>query len=76
MADLDREKEYIGALKVYMALITALIIADIGGTVKLFQSEIYDFTFWLGVISIIGLAIIFMLLAKHMHKRIDKLKDL
>lgn len=59
-----------------MALITALIIADIGGTVKLFQSEIYDFTFWLGVISIIGLAIIFMLLAKHMHKRIDKLKDL
>ena len=76
MAELDRAKEYIGALKVYLALVTALLIGDISGTVKLFQSNIKDFTFWIGTASIFVLAIIFALLAKHMHKKIEELKDL
>ena len=76
MADLDKEKEYIGALKVYLALITALLMGDISGTIKLFQSNIIDFTFWIGIITIFALAIIFLLLAKLMHKKINNLKDL
>ena len=76
MADLDRAKEYIGALKVYLALITALMIADIGGTVRLYQNHTVDFTFWMGIFTIIILSIIFALLARHMHKKIDQLKDL
>ena len=76
MAKIDTEKEYIGALKVYLALITALLMGDVSGTIKLFQNGIVDFTFWLGTITIFILAIIFMILAKHMHKKINDLKDL
>ncbi len=76
MAKIDKEKEYIGAIKVYLALITALLMGDISGTVKLFQNGTVDFVFWFGIVSIIILSIIFMLLAKLMHKKINDLKDL
>jgi len=76
MAKIDKEKEYIGAIKVYLALITALLMGDISGTVKLFQDGTVDFVFWFGIVTIIILSIIFMLLAKLMHKKINDLKDL
>ena len=76
MGKIDKEKEFIGALKVYLALITAFLIGDISGTVKLYQSGIVDFTFWIGVITIVILALLFMLLAKFMHKKINKLEEL
>ena len=76
MANIDKAKEYIGALKVYLALITALLMGDISGTVRLFQNNILDFTFWLGITTIIILAIIFMAIAKQMHKKINELEDL
>ena len=76
MAKIDEIKEYIGALKVYLALITALLISDIGGTVKLFLNDVTGFIFWMGVVTIIVLSIIFASIAKHMHKKIKELKDL
>ena len=76
MANIDKAKEYIGALKVYLALITALLMGDVSGTVKLFQNNILDFTFWLGVITIVILAIIFMSLAKLMHRKINELEEM
>ena len=76
MAKIDEIKEYIGALKVYLALITALLMGDISGTVKLFQTGSTDFIFWLGVITIVVLSVVFIFLSKHMHKKISELKDL
>jgi hypothetical protein len=76
MGKIDKEKEFIGALKVYLALVTAFLMGDISGTVKLYQSGVLDFTFWIGVVTIVVLAILFMLLAKFMHKKINKLEEL
>ncbi|MDF1874236.1 hypothetical protein JHD48_00650 [Sulfurimonas sp. SAG-AH-194-I05] len=76
MGKIDKEKEHIGALKVYLALITAFLMGDISGTIKLFQNDVLDFTFWIGVISIVVLAIAFMKVAKFMHKKINDLEDL
>ena len=76
MATIDKIKEYIGALKVYLALITAFIMADISATVKIYQNGNTDFIFWIGIITIFMLALIFLFLARHMHKKIDNLKDL
>ena len=76
MSKLDKAKEYIGLLKIYMGIVTALIMADISATVKLFNSNILDISFWLGVVSIIILAIIFMKLVKHAHQKVDELEDL
>jgi len=33
MSKIDKAKEYIGILKVYMGILTALIIGDVSGTV-------------------------------------------
>ena len=76
MADLDKQKVYIGVLKVYLALITAFLMADISGTVKMYQSNSIDFIFWIGILTIFILAFIFLFLARHMHKKINNLKDL
>jgi len=76
MGKIDRAKEYINILKVYMGILIALIISDISGTVKLFQNQQTDVTFWLGVISIIVLSAIFARLAKYTHQKIDELEAL
>lgn len=39
MSKLDKAKEYINMLKVYMGILIALLISDISGTVKLFQNN-------------------------------------
>ena len=69
MAKIDKAKEFIGILKVYMGLLTALLISVVAGTAKLFNSNFIDVTFWLGIFSIIVLSIIFLKLAKYTHKK-------
>ena len=76
MSKLDKAKEYIGMLKVYMGILIALIISDVSGTAKLFNAETIDVTFWFGVISIVVLSVLFMILAKHTHKKINELEEL
>ena len=76
MSKLDKAKEYIGMLKVYMGILIALIISDVAGTIKLFKENIVDLTFWFGVISILLLSIAFVRLAKHAHEKINELEEL
>ncbi len=76
MSKIDKEKEYINMLKVYMGILIALLISDISGTVKLFQEEEMNTVFWFGIASIILLSLAFIRLAKYAHQKIDKLEDL
>lgn len=55
-------------LKIYMGILIALLIGDISGTVKLFQTNDTDATFWVGVVSIVFLSLGFAKLAKYAHK--------
>jgi uncharacterized protein YacL len=76
MSKLDKAKEYINMLKVYMGIIIALIISDISGTAKLFNAEKIGIMFWLGIVSTIILSLLFMKLAKYVHRKIDELEEL
>ncbi len=76
MSKIDKEKEYINMLKVYMGILIALLISDISGTVKLFQKEEVDTVFWFGIVSVIALSLAFIKLAKYAHRKIDDLEDL
>jgi len=76
MGKIDKAKEYMSMLKVYMGILIALIISDIAGTVKLFKANTVDLTFWFGVISILLFSMVFVKLAKHAHKKIDELEEL
>ncbi len=76
MAKIDKAKEYIGILKVYMGLLVALLISDIAGTAKLFNAGFVGVTFWLGIISVVVISIIFLKIAKYTHKKIEELEEL
>jgi len=67
MSKLDKAKEYINILKVYMGILIALLISDISGTIKLFQHNDTGTAFWFGVVSIILLSLAFVKLAKYAH---------
>ena len=76
MSKLDKAKEFINILKVYLGIITALLISDISGTAKLFNEEKVGISFWVGVVSIVLLAYMFIMLAKYIHRKIDELEDM
>ena len=76
MSKLDKAKEYLGILKVYMGILIVLIISDVSGTIKLFKEDRIDLTFWFGIVSIILLSMAFVKLAKYTHEKIDELEEL
>ena len=76
MAKIDEIKEHIAALRGYLNLIVAIILALGAGVSKLYLSHNTGILFWLGIALIILLIVTFITIAKAMHKNIKKLKDL
>ena len=76
MSKLDKAKEYIGAIKVYMGFILASLMGTVTGTSKLYLSAKTDTMFWIGIIGIMLLSLGFLLLMKHLHKKINDLEKL
>jgi len=76
MSKLDEQKEYIGILKVYLGFILAIIISVGTGISKLYLAKNTGILFLTGCIVIVVAILIFILIAKLIHKHIKKLKDL
>jgi hypothetical protein len=76
LGKIDKEKEYIGAIKVYMGFIVAFLMGIGAGISKMYLSNDFSLMFYIGIISMILLAIFFVLLVKHLHKKIDDLEDI
>ena len=76
MGKIDKAKEYIGALKVYMGFVLASLVATITGTIKLYLHKDSTTMFWIGVTATVLLALGFAVLVKHLHTKIDKLEEI
>ena len=76
MGKIDKEKEYIGALKAYLGFILAVILAIGTGLVKLYLTEEFGFLFWIGAVVILGAIVLFAYVVKILHTHIDKLEEL
>ncbi|HEY9017292.1 hypothetical protein [Thiomicrospira sp.] len=76
MSKVERVKEHIGALKTYLALIMALILAFGAGVIKLFIAQQTGLLFWLGSLIILVLIVLFSIIAKSMHTNIEQLEEL
>ena len=76
LGKIDKIKEHIGAIKVYLAIVVSLMVTIGAGVANLYLSGKSSFLMWLGVIGILILSFVFALLAKYMHKKIDDLEDL
>jgi len=76
MGKIDERKELIGALKVYLGFILAIIIAVGTGTISLFQNNNIGLLFYLGIGLLFVLFGVFYVVAYKMHKIITELKDI
>jgi len=76
MGKIDEQKEYIGALKVYLGFILAIILSVGTGVSKFYQAGDIGILFWIGIFMLSLAIIIFGFIARLMHKNIKKLKDL
>ena len=76
MGQLDEQKEFIGALKVYLGFILAVILAIGTGISSLFLKNEVNILFYIGSAILLCLFVVFFLVARKMHATIKNLKDL
>ncbi len=76
MGKIDKIKEHIGALKVYLAIVVSLMVTIGAGVANLYISSGSTLMIWLGVVGIVVLSIAFAVLAKYMHNKINELEEL
>ena len=76
MGKLDEKKEFIGALKVYLGFMLAIILSIGTGLVKLYLSADINIVFWLGIGLIFLIFILFIFTISKLHNEIKKLRDL
>ena len=76
MPDLDRAKDYINNIRLYMTMCLALIISVGSGISKLYVSNNFSYIFFVGNFIVVFLLLIFIFLAKKLHKKTDELKDI
>ena len=76
MADLDRAKDFINNIRLYMTMCLALIISIGSGISKMYVAENFSYIFFIGNILLLLLLLIFTFLAKKLHQKTDELKDI
>ena len=76
MADLDRAKDFINNIRLYMTMCLALIISIGSGVSKLYAGENFSYIFFVGNVLILFLLLVFVFLAKKLHQKTDELKDI
>jgi len=76
VADLDRAKDFINNIRLYMTMCLALIISIGSGIIKIYINGDNGYLFYIGNMLLICLLLIFVFLAKKLHQKTDELKDL
>lgn len=76
MSQLDYAKDDINTSRLYMGFVVASLLAIGGGVGSLYSSDKINAAFWVGITMIVSLLVIFVLLAKSLHNKTNKLKEL
>ncbi|MBV5277961.1 MAG: hypothetical protein J0647_02810 [Campylobacteraceae bacterium] len=76
MSDIDRAKDSINNTRMYIGICITFILTIGAGVTSLYSNNNINVLFWIGLLFIVGFSILFALLAKVLHNKTDKLKDL
>jgi len=76
MADLDRAKDFINNIRLYMSILVAVILAIGSGVSKLYLGNSENYLFYAGNVLMLILIVTFIYLLKVLHRKTDELKDL
>ena len=76
MADLDRAKDFINNIRLYMTIVVAMVLSIGSGTAKMYNASNFNYLFYASNGLILILLLIFVFLARLLHKKTNELKDL
>ena len=76
MAELDKARDFINNIRLYMTMCLALIISLGSGISNMYVSDDYGYIFFIGNILLLILLLVFAYLAKKLHQKTDELKDI
>lgn len=76
MSDLDRAKDSINNTRMYIGICITFILTIGAGVSSLYSNQNINVLFWIGLVAIIGFSLIFVALAKSLHRKTDNLKEL
>jgi TM2 domain-containing membrane protein YozV len=76
MANIDRAKDFINNIRLYMTIIVAIILSMGSGTAKMYNAGNFNYLFYAANSLLLIFMLIFALLARFLHKKTDDLKDI
>ena len=76
MADLDRAKDFINNIRLYMTIIVAVILSIGSGVAKMYNVDNFNYLFYAANVLELVLLILFVFLSKLLHKKTNELKDI
>jgi|SaaInlStandDraft_5_1057022.scaffolds.fasta_scaffold86231_2 hypothetical protein len=76
MSELDRIKDMLNNLRLYLGFLVAALLALGGGIVSVYRQPILLDLFWVGVGLFFLLSMLFVYIAFRLHKKTDELRDL
>jgi len=76
MADLDKAKDFINNIRLYMTITVAIVLSLGTGISKMYNADKFNYLFYAGNILTLIFIMLFIYLAKVLHKKTDELKDI
>ena len=76
MAKIDKQKDFLTNLRLYMSLIIVITISIGNGIAKLYNADEITYLFYVGSALIPIFLLIFVLLAKKLHVETNKLEEM
>ena len=76
MGKLDKQKDLLTNIRLYMTIIIVITLSIGSGVTKLYNSANINYMFYIGSILIISLLVIFVALAKKLHIETNKLEEI
>ena len=76
MAELDRAKDFINNIRLYMTIIVAMVLSVGSGIAKMYNAHNFNFLFYAANSLVLILLLVFVYLTRLLHKKTDALKDI
>ena len=76
MGKVDKQKDILTNLRLYMTITIIIVMSISTGLINLYNSNTINYSFYIGTITALCLLVIFVLLAKKLHQETDKLEEM
>lgn len=76
MAKIDKQKDFLTNIRLYMTIVIIITVSIGNGIASLYNNNIINSSFYIGSLLIVCLLVIFVLLGKKLHQETQKLEEI